>query len=154
MVDNRGPYVALAVICERVLQEKDEVLSIIRVIDRVFHSVAGADVPDTLAPFTWDFTLLVVLRSGEARGRYNVAIRPEAPSGQRMDTQSVPVLLEGEERGVNLIFAMSFRFEFEGLYWFDVLLEDPKTSQERLLTRVPLRVVYQPIRTGGATGPV
>lgn len=136
-----GPYVATAVACEKVLTEQDGVLSVIRVIDRIFHQVAGPDVPDQMQPFTFNFILLVTLKSGEARGSHRVSVRPEAPSGEQQEPNSVPILLEGEERGVNLIFNMAIQFTMEGLYWFDVLFN------EQLLTRVPLRVVYQPTRT-------
>jgi hypothetical protein len=38
----------------------------------------------------------------------------------------------------------------EGLYWFDVSLADPRAPDraENLLTRVPVRIVYQPQRIG------
>jgi hypothetical protein len=143
MVDERGPFLATAVACEKVLQEQDGVLSIIRVIDRVFHSKSGPDVPSEMEPFAYNFVLLITLKAGEARGRYTVTIRPEAPSGEQQQANSIPVLLEGEERGANLIVNMAFSFTMEGLWWFDVLFED------RLLTRVPLRIVYQPTRVAG-----
>ena len=143
-----GPYVSVACACEKVLTEQDGVLSIIRVIDRVFHQVVGPEAPTQFEPFTFNFVLLVTLKSGDARGSYTVEIRPEAPSGERFDPLvSVPVLFEGEERGANLILNMGFQVQMEGLYWFDVLFQD------KVLTRVPLRVVYQPTRTAGPTMP-
>jgi hypothetical protein len=62
---------------------------------------------------------------------------------------ALPVLLEGEERGVNLLLGVAFQAEQEGLYWFNVFFGD----REVLLTRVPLRIVYQPQRLGASTGP-
>ena len=47
------------------------------------------------------------------------------------------VHFEGEDRGTNVIYAATLNVEQEGLYWFDVLLDD------ELLTRMPLRILYQ-----------
>lgn len=49
-----------------------------------------------------------------------------------------PVLFEGDDdRGNALIAQMNFVANQEGLYWFDVHLN------EELATRMPLRVAYQ-----------
>jgi hypothetical protein len=84
-------------------------------------------------------TILISLKSGKARGRNTIRLRPEAPSGLKFPDQLLPVLFEGEDRGVNLILNLNLVVEQEGVYWFDVLLE------EQLLTRIPLRVLYQRI---------
>src|SRR5260370_752594 len=76
-----GPYVAVATVCERVLQEQDGVLSVIRVIDRIIHGVAGPEAPDEMPPMTAQFTLLLKLRSG---GVGAVGCRPRRPSGRRV----------------------------------------------------------------------
>jgi hypothetical protein len=140
-----GPFLGTAVLCEKVLQEADGVISIIRVVDRITHSAIGPEVADEMPPFTINLNALVSLKSGTAKGRFKVKIRPEAPSGELLPAIEVPVLFEGEERGVNLILQIAIQAEHEGLYWFDVFLEEGR------LTRIPLRVVYQPQRVGGPT---
>ena len=47
------------------------------------------------------------------------------------------VFFEGEDRGANLVMEIATRFQFEGLYWFDVMLSDEQ------MTRIPFRVIYQ-----------
>jgi hypothetical protein len=143
-----GPYLSVAAACERVLQEQDGVLSIIRVIDRIITGAIGTETPDQMPPVPINFTLLVVLKSGGARGRYSIRITLEAPSGVLMPNEvSLPVLFEGEERGTNFVIPVGFQAEQEGLYWFAVWLEDPHAPDKReVLTRVPLRVMYQPQR--------
>ena len=47
------------------------------------------------------------------------------------------MLLEGEDRGANLILQLAFQAEEDGLYWLEVHLHDA------LITKIPLRVVYQ-----------
>lgn len=137
-----GPYAVTAVICERVLEDKDGVLSLIRVIDRITRTVTGPNVPEAMPTVRLDYTAVVTLKSGSARGRHTLKIRPEAPSGQQLEPIEVPVFLEGDDRGVNAILFLGFDLDQEGLYWFDVLVND------ELLTRMPLRVIYQPQRTG------
>ena len=136
-----GPYLALAAICEKVLNEADGVLSLIRIIDRVIVGAAGSEVPDDLPPTQLNFTVVVSLKSGSARGRHKITLRPESPSGQQMNSLDVPIHFEGEDRGANVIIGFNITAEEEGLYWIDVLFAD------ELLTRMPLRVIYQPRRT-------
>ncbi len=136
-----GPYLSLAAICEKVLTEQDGVLSLIRIIDRVVVATAGSDVPDELPPTPLNFTVVVALKSGSARGRHKITLRPENPSGQQMNSLEVPIHFEGEDRGANVIIGFNMTAEQEGLYWIDVLFG------ETVLTRMPLRVIYQPRKT-------
>jgi hypothetical protein len=45
-----GPYLIAALICEKVLQEKDGTVSIIRMVDRVTLTTQAALSPETLPP--------------------------------------------------------------------------------------------------------
>ncbi len=81
----------------------------------------------------------ISFKSGSARGRHTVKLRIETPSGLKLPEQLLPVLFEGEDRGVNLMLGINIVVDQEGVYWFDVLLEDV------LLTRIPLRILYQRI---------
>jgi uncharacterized protein DUF6941 len=135
----QGPFLAAALLCESVLQEKDGRLSIIRVINRITQQAVGADTSEKMPAITIRLTALISFRAGFARGSYNVKLRPITPSGKRLPEVSLPILLEGEDRGHNLILPVMFQAAEEGLYWFDVLLA------ERLITRIPLRLLYQRI---------
>ena len=139
IVENSGPYLTAALLCERVLQEKDETVSVIRLIDRLAVTVNALNSPETMPSITANLTLFVGLKSGSARGRNTIKIRTEAPSGITLSDQLLSALFEGEDRGVNLIVNMGLTLDQEGVYWFNILLE------ETLLTRIPLRVLYQRI---------
>lgn len=143
--ENKGPYLTAAVICEKILQEKDETISVIRMVDRFNVTVNALGSPENLPPIPINLGLLISLKSGEARGRYTVKLRIVSPSGlQTLPDQLLPVLFEGgEDRGANLILNLNMVIDQEGVYWFGIFLE------ETLLTRVPLRVVYQ--RVGSST---
>lgn len=138
-----GPYLAMAVICEKVLQEQDGVQSLIRIVDRFFHRPTvqpGQPMP----PAILNFALVITFKAGEARGRQDLKVILEEPSGLTGQMQVThPVLFEGLDRGVTLAMNLTSQFDKEGLYWFRILLDD------REVTRVPLRLVYEPIQEAG-----
>jgi len=140
-----GPYLAAAFLCEKVLVEKDEVLSAIRIVDRIIHTARAEIMP----PLNVDLRLLLVFKSGPAHGSRNVTVRLAQPSGRVQQPVMLPIFLEGGDgdRGANLLIEVRFQALEDGLYWFDILLN------EELITRVPLRIVYQRLTVGtsGAT---
>jgi len=143
-----GPYIGAAFLCEKVLQEKDGVLSAIRIVDRILHNAVGPSAPDRMPPVTVDLKMLLIFKSGSARGRYDVEIRPVLPSQRDLQSVSLPMQLEGDDdRGANLIVNIGFQATEEGLYWFDVLVRGDS------VTRIPLRILYQRVSVGtsGAT---
>ncbi len=134
-----GPYLAAALLCEKILEEKDGSVSIIRMIDRITLTTQAPSSPETLPPTPLNLSALISFKSGSARGRHTVKWRIETPSGLKLPDQLLPVLFEGEDRGVNLFLNINMVVDQEGIYWFDVLLKD------QLLTRIPLRILYQRI---------
>ena len=142
MKDSGGPYVAVAVLCENVLEEKDGVLSLLRVVDRWIITAQGPDAPDQLKPQQIEFRLVLGLKAGRAKGRHSLVIKLEQPSGEFLPTREVSVLFEAEDRGVNFMAQVFMLAAQEGVYWFHVFLDG-----DQFLTKVPFRVVYQPIRT-------
>lgn len=135
-----GPYIQMATFCEKALQEADGVLSIIRAVDRIVVTAQGSEVPSELPQGNLQLTLVVALKSDDARGRHPVSLRIQQPSGVFLPERTFDAMFEGEERGVNLILQLQLE-ALEGLYWFDVAIN------ERVLTRVPLRVMYQRVPT-------
>jgi hypothetical protein len=139
-----GPFVNAALICEKVLQERDGVLTAVRIIDRfTITAVASAAEPlDNIPLSVLNFSFLLVLKSGVFKGTAPVTIRVNSPSEQVVAQSTADVFFEGEERGVNIVSQMQFPVQEEGLYWLDVI------CLEQLMTRVPLRVFYQRVAQG------
>jgi hypothetical protein len=131
------PFVQIATICQSPLQETSGFLSLIRIVDRVPVGGLTDDMPPQ--PLNQLF-IVVVLKSGPMRGKYKCSIVPETPSRKRLPGLEMNVLFEGEERGIALVSPLTIVAEEEGLYWFDVILE------QDLLTRIPLRVMYQKLQ--------
>jgi len=142
-VSEEGPYLKSAVFCEKVLREADNVFSLIRIIDRLNLTASGSEVPDSMPKTTYSLNAVIMLIPDKARGRRDIKIEIEEPSGLKRERPFLATLqMEGEERGANLIAEMRITFEHEGLYWFHVWLDDI------LLTKMPFRVTYGRISTG------
>jgi hypothetical protein len=143
---SKGPFVNVAVFCDSTVLGNDNALSIIRIIDTVTTAAEGEDPPEQMPPFLFRTNLVVTLKAGEARGRYALKIRPEAPDGRQLEAKETAIQLDAGHTGVNVLTEVAFGIDQEGLWWFDVLFVAAR-GHETLLTRVPLRVVYEPQRT-------
>src|SRR6476661_6453845 len=97
-----GPWVQAAMLCEKVLEEKDGAMSAVRIIDRVTRYVTGPDAPEEMEPFTYDMTLLIMLKAGDAFGGGNISVQLESPDGITRPGPALSVLFEGGERGANI----------------------------------------------------
>jgi len=136
MIFEQGPYIQMAGLCEQVIEDKTGVLSLIRIIDTIIRTAEGPEAPTEMPQVTHPLKMVIMLKSGRARGRHELKIIPELPSGELKSPLTRSIHMEGEERGINTIINMLFTFTMEGLYWFNVYLDNS------LLTRIPIRIKY------------
>lgn len=132
-----GPYLKAALICQTVIEGKDGVLSIIRVVDRLTVMAAGHGAPQDMPANDQPLVIVLMFVSGRARGSLDLQLLVEPPDGQPKPVWAGNQLFEGEDRGANVVVQLNYKFEKEGLYWFNVQLDD------ELVTRIPYRVIYQ-----------
>jgi len=137
MTFETGPYLKMACFCEHVLREADGVASLVRVIDRLIHTEAKPDAPAEMPPVKYKMKLVIMLIPGSAMGRHDLKIEREQPSGIRDKPIAITVQMEGGNRGSNIIMDTEMTFPIEGVYWFNVYLDDV------LLTKMPFQVLYQ-----------
>ena len=133
--EHAGPFLQMAVICQTILQEAAGHLSLIRITD----SLGLAGTTREIQPQPINLQMAVTFRAGFAHGKYRVKVVGSTPSKNEFVIGEQSPYFEGEDRGVNLLFMVALVLTEEGVYWFDVFLE------EQFVTRVPLRVVYQQI---------
>ncbi len=134
-----GPYLSAAIICEKVLEERDGVKSVVRIIDRVIRQALGPSPPQEMEPFDYEMTLLLKFKSGRARGTYTVEIQLVKPSGESPTPMTNTILFEGEDdRGIDIVANTKIKFDQTGIYWFNIVLNGIR------LTRIPFRVIYLP----------
>ena len=139
---NTGPFLKTAVFCDSVIEGKDGVLSIIRIVDRLSVTAAGAEAPADMPAMDHTLTLVLMLISGTARGSSDVGVSVEQPGGLRRQVWNATVLMEGNDRGANIVAQINMKFESEGLYWFHVQLDGEH------LTSLPFRMIYQRVVPG------
>lgn len=132
----QGPYLNLATFCEQVIEDKSGVLSLIRIVDRMYVSAYGPSAPDEMPPANLNWFLVISLKSGEARGSQTIKIIPELPSGLNKEPVTLSAHFEGGTRGQNIISRVNMKLEMPGIYWFKIYLED------QFLTKVPVEVIY------------
>ena len=140
---NTRPLVSVACICERVLEEKDGVLSAIRLVDLFFVEKADdANVVPTGQPVgpksmtAISATAFVVLKSGDLKGSFEVYVKLRTPSGKTVELpQKWPAEFLGGEQGVSLVMTFFLPVGEFGLFWFDVYW------MNEVLTSIPLKLV-------------
>ncbi len=140
-----GPHVQLAVFAELFIRgAQTGSLSVINIIDGI--GVPGSD-PKEMPPFSLGvFKLIINLWADKTKGRYDIKLRPQEPSGLYGDLIDIgqanftPTAL-----GVDIITQMpGYEVTEEGTYWFDVLLMAPGDDNGQMLTRIPFSVEYRP----------
>jgi hypothetical protein len=129
------PWVQIAAFCNIALQDTSGALSVIRIFDR--YTVVGTT--QEMSPTNIQMTLVIIFKSGAMVGSYTIGVKPITPTGLAMQVMEFPALFEGHERGVQVVLPMGMLVQEQGLYWFDVLVDN------QLFTRIPLRVMYQRI---------
>lgn len=134
-----GPYVKAALLCEQVIEGKDNVLSLIRVVDRVIHTAVGPEAPPDMPTFQHRLKLVIMLVAGDALGRGEVRVDMRQPSGLLQRGSSLTIQMEGSNKGNNIVLDSTFQFSQEGPHWFEVYFDD----QTEPLTKTPLEVIYQ-----------
>jgi Family of unknown function (DUF6941) len=146
-----GPYLNSALLNERTIQEIDGVLTLVRVVDKVTTRAFGTTEPQPaeMPAFMASLYLTVILRAGRARGDYLLTVRPEDPTGAQLPGSENQLTFTGTDdgAGASVIINMNLGIQHEGLYWFNILLND------QLLTRVPLRIEYQPVQDAQLQAP-
>jgi hypothetical protein len=133
-----GPYLTGAFFCDKLLTERDGVMSAIRIVDK--WQVNG---PTEVMPTTiLQTNLAIFLKSGIYRGNGQLSITPITPSNARLQTIVVPLLFEGEDdKGCGLVLPLGFPAQESGLYWFEIVLGG-QALETRVITAVPMRVAY------------
>ena len=131
---NKKPFVSAAAICESVLQDKDGVVSLIRIVDR--FTLRIVPLPPGEVP-TLQLRAFFGVKSGDVKGRSELSVKLRKPDGNTVQLpQKFPIVLNGEEHGANLTLTFGMPVIF-GLYWLDLYWND------EMLTSAPFRLVAE-----------
>jgi hypothetical protein len=133
--ESKGPYIKAAVFCERVLEEKDNVLSAIRIFDRSAAEIELAEDDEEVPGIEIRGHLMVAIVAGESLRKQAVTVRLLKPSGETVQLAEFPIEFgPDEDAAAQLILKLAIGVTQEGIFWFEILTEDA------VRTRIPLRV--------------
>jgi hypothetical protein len=141
------PLVAVASVCEKVLQETDGVFSVIRLVDTLTlkqqQLAPPPDLPTDAKPVAavqiLNLNLFVSLRAGGVIGTHRLGFEMRDPHDKITELPGgMPVVLNGEN-GTNYVLTFGLPLNSPpGQYWFDVLWDGD------VLTTVPLKLTLEP----------
>jgi hypothetical protein len=130
-----GPHLFAAFLCEKVLQEKDSVISFIRIVDRFIRPEPNSQIP--MPPIQG--VIVVGFKAGSLPGgKYKVILRVKKPDESQIAEMTNEVFFEGgQDRGLVVGLPFVMVPDEEGVYWIDVFF------MEQMATRIPVRVIFQ-----------
>lgn len=132
-----GPYIAAAFFCEKILTERDGVISAIRIIDRLTFNIQPGS---GSSPKPYSFNLFISLKTGERPGVTKIRIEGRKPNPPHLPNVEKTIHLDqAASSGANLHIGITVDFDQPGVWWFWVYVNE----HER--TRVPLEVIWLPL---------
>jgi len=154
--EEEGPILLASLICDRVLQEKDEGISAIRLVDQITVGVthgatsppSSADLAQALIVAPFVCYVLLVFKGGRLGTSHVAQVVGHPPEGDSREFEKVPFvvssLIEGTPPGQNIVMQLQLVLQKEGVYWFEVRLDG------RRVRAIPLRVAFAlvPLQTG------
>jgi hypothetical protein len=142
------PYLAAALMCERVLEEKDQVLSIIRVVDNFYIQPVPKDLPNEAKPVAPFVAVLAFKKSFAETSpiKHTVKLVLYGPSGKVVKTAGqaeeavISFVFEAEKTGANIVVnaLLSANDIAFGTYWYQVTVDGEE------VTRIPFRLLERP----------
>ncbi len=91
--------------------------------------------------------MVIDLVSGDAKGRSELRLTLETPDGRRRGLARGDIHFDGGNNGTRVNIDLNLEIAQEGVYWFDVFVDDMH------LTRIPLEVRYQRLPAPRRTEP-
>ena len=116
-----GPYVALAVLCQRIDLQPDGTANLIGIVDGL--AVDDPSDPNT-PPLILNLRAVIALRGGSTRGQRRITFRGWFPSGVEGVSAETVVTFTDERPAVTLNMPLELELPEIGTYIFDVLCDD------------------------------
>jgi hypothetical protein len=137
VASSRGPYLLMAVLCQNAQQDQYGSFSVINVLEQLVAGTNDPNAPEEMPTFRFQGQLAVQLAAGNATGSHTVSVVPVRPSGAKLEPVTQTVQFKGVDHRATVISSVSMDIEEEGVYWFNVALDN------QVLTRIPLRIRYE-----------
>ena len=141
------PVCIAMVICEQVIEAKDNTISAIRIVDTLnlpptFEHELGEGVE------FGQLRLLMVIKKGYSSGKSSLLLTCSGPNVEKEPVGIAPdaTFEGGPEAGSNLPVPLRIHWGGEGVYWLELLAGDS------LLARTPLKINGGKIKPSGSAG--
>ena len=143
------PYLVGALVCERLIAEKDGVVSLIRLVDSMNTTIVIAldsepvkAASDLTVPL--QFALFLSFRAGPALGKREAVVNFYEPSGGlrfRLGPYTMVFTNEAQGHNVNVNIGINLAMKDSGIYWFEVVMGEivhrnprrPRLANSRLM---------------------
>jgi hypothetical protein len=139
VADPAGPFVALAVLCDRIEPKPDGTVDVHGIVDGVVITPEEEEEGDPLGlrpAARLSLTAVVSLKAGDRRGTYQVGLQGIYPSGAPGPTATRPVEFTDDMPGASFVVPLELEVHEPGVYAFDV------TWDGALVSRITLQVYY------------
>ncbi len=137
MASNEGPYLLMAVLCQSAQQDQYGAFNVVNVLEQLVAGTSNPNAPEKMPTFRFQGDLAISFASGKASGSHRLSVVPVEPTGAQLDPVSQRIEFKGNDHRATFISNVSMDITQEGVYWFDVRLDD------RVVTRIPLRIRYE-----------
>jgi hypothetical protein len=132
------PFLAAAFFCEKVLEQKDDVLTVVRIVDQFFVTIP-LNMPEGVKPAVQLTGLLSFKKSspGAEAETHEVRMKLRFPSGKVQPLPPREIIFKPDElSGCNMILNFGLGVEEFGLFWLEVSVDD-----DAVVTRMPFRLL-------------
>lgn len=135
----RGPFLAAAVFCESITQDRADIVSVIKIHDGIVALLpSDAELPTKEKPLHLLKHMLIALKSGDSPGTHKLKIQARNPDGT-LGKPTTPeeqdfTLPDEPHGGVNITTNIALSLYRSGVFWFDIIVDG------KLMTSIPLLV--------------
>jgi hypothetical protein len=127
-----GPFVAMALLCQRLDRQPDGTVDVGGIVDGV--EVELSTDAQTAEPVVISLLAVVSLRAGATQGSKEVTVQGHYPSGATGPAVSRRVQFSNTFPNATLTVPLELEVDQAGTYWFDV------SADGQVLTRISLLV--------------
>ena len=133
--DREGPFLAAAFFCDKVLDEKDDVLSAIRIVNKITLTASSPEITLETNPAKINLMGLVSIRAGDVKGNHKIRVISDSEILSEPSQIEVDISFDGKTVATNnVIITLGIEVKREGIIWFAVFFDD------KLLTKMPLQI--------------
>ena len=132
------PFLAAALLCEKILEQKDDVLTVVRIVD-TFTVTIPPNLPQDTKPAI-QLTALLSFKKASPRAeaeKHEVRMKLRSPSGKINPVGRREFSFKPDDlSGVSLILNITLGVSDYGLFWLEISVDD-----DEIVTSIPFKLL-------------